>query len=57
MEDALKYLIIELVDDVYIVELCKKYTGYLCITYRNLLDHLHNRHGKITPANVEECKK
>ena len=54
MEDALKSLIIDAVDDVYIGELHNKYTGYLGIIARDLLDHLLNRYGKITPADVEE---
>ena len=57
MEDALKSIIIDLVDNVYIGELRNKYTGYLGITARDLLDHLIDRYGKITPANVNECKK
>ena len=57
MEDALKSLIIDSVDDVYIDELRNKYTGYFGITARDLLDHLLDRYGKITPADVEECKK
>ena len=57
MEDALKSIIINAVDEVYIGELRNKYTGYLGITARDLLDHLLDRYGKITPADVEECKK
>ena len=57
MEYSLKSIIINAVDEVYIGELRNKYTGYLGITARNLLDHLLNRYGKITPADVEECKK
>ena len=57
MEDALKTIIIDAVDEVYIGELRNKYTGYLGITSRDLLDHLLDRYGKITPADVKECKK
>ena len=57
MEDALKSLIFNSVDYVYIGELCNEYTGYLGITARNLLYHLLDRYEKITPANVEEYKK
>ena len=53
MEDAIKSLIIDSVDNVCIGELRKKYTGYLGITARNLLDHLLGRYWKITPADVE----
>ena len=57
MEDALKSIIIDAVDEVYIGELRNKYTGYLGITARDLLYHLIDRYGKITPADVKECKK
>ena len=57
MEDALKSIIIDAVNEAYIRELRNKYTGYLGITAHNLLDHLLNCYGKITPADVEECKK
>ena len=55
MEDAIKSIIIDAVDEVYIGELSNKYTGYLGITSRDLLDHLIDCYGKITPADVEEC--
>ena len=57
MEYALKSIIINAVDEVYIGKLRNKYTGYLGITARNLLYHLLVRYGKITPADAEECKK
>ena len=53
MEDALKSLIIDSVDDVYIGKLRNKYTGYLGITARDLLEHLLDWYGKITPADIE----
>ena len=56
MKDALKSIIIDVVDKVYIGELRNKYTGYLGITARDLLDHLLDCYGNITPADVEECK-
>ena len=57
MEDALKSIIIDAVDGVYVGKLRTRYTGYLGITARDLLDHLLDRYGKITPADVDECKK
>ena len=57
MEDALKSIIIDTVDEVYISKLWNKYTSYLGITARDLLDHLLDWYGKITTADVEECKK
>ena len=56
MENALKYLIIDSVDDVYISKLRNKYTGYLGITTYDLLDHLINQYRKITPADNQKCK-
>ena len=52
MEDALKGIIIDVVIKVYICELRNKYTGYFGIIARDLLDHLLDRYGKITPADV-----
>ena len=52
MEDALKSIIIDAVDEVYIGELLNKYTGYLGITTRDFLNHLLDRYGKITLADV-----
>lgn len=57
MDDALKGLIIDAINDPYICELRNKYTGYLGVTTRDLLDHLLDRYGKITPADIETCKK
>ena len=57
MDDALKGQIIDTIDDAYLCEMRNKYTGYLGITTRNLLDHLIDRYGKITPADLETNKK
>ena len=57
MEDALKALIIDSVEDTYLAELRNKYTGYLGISARDLIDHLLDRYGKITAADIEQCKK
>ena len=57
MEEALKYIIIDAFNEVYIGELRNKYTGYLGITARDLLHHLIDRYGKITPADIKEYKK
>ena len=57
MKDALKYIIIDAVNEVYIGKPRNKCTGYLGITARDLLDHLLDRYGKFTPTDVEECKK
>jgi hypothetical protein len=57
MDDALKAQLIDAVDDTYLKEMRNKYTGYLSITTRDLIDHLLDRYGKITPADIEDCKK
>ena len=54
MEDALKSLEIDLVDNVVIGKLRNKHLG---ITARDLLYHLLDRYGEITPADVKECQK
>ena len=54
MEDALKSIIIDAVDKVYIGKLRNQYTGYLGITACDLLDHLLDWYGKITLVDVEE---
>jgi hypothetical protein len=57
MDDALKSQIIDAVNDVYLSEVRNKYTGYLGVTTRDLIDHLLDRYGKITASDIEECKK
>jgi hypothetical protein len=38
-------------------ELRNKYTGYLGVTARDLIDHLLDRYGKITPVDIAACKQ
>jgi uncharacterized protein (DUF433 family) len=57
MDAALKAQVIDTIQDTYIGELRNKYTGYLGVTTRDLLDHLLDRYGKITPADIVACKK
>jgi hypothetical protein len=40
MDDALKVQVIDTIHDTYICKMCNKYTGYLGINTRDLLDHL-----------------
>jgi hypothetical protein len=56
MDDVLKTQIIDSIHDPYICEMRNKYTGYLGVTTRDLIDHLLDRYGKITPADIEQCK-
>ena len=57
MDDALKSQIIDSIQETYINALRNKYTGYLGVTTRDLIDHLLDRYGKITPADIEDCKQ
>ena len=56
MDDALKGQVVDTIDETYICEIRNKYTGYLGVTTRDLLDHLLDRYGKITPADLEANK-
>jgi hypothetical protein len=56
MDDAMKTLIIDAIEDVYLNELRNKYTGYLGVSTRDLLDHLLDRYGKISPIDIENNK-
>jgi len=56
MDDALKGQIIDAIDDPYLCEVRNKYTGYLGVSTRDLLDHLIDRYGKITTADLEANK-
>jgi hypothetical protein len=56
MNDALKTQIIDAVADTYLGELRNRYTGYLGVTPRDLLDHLLERYGKITASDIANCR-
>ena len=56
MDDALKAMIVDTIDETYLNELRNKYTGYLGVSTRDLIDHLLDRYGKITPADIADCK-
>ena len=57
MQELLKAQIQEAVDDVYTRQLKNKYTGYLGVTIRDLIDHLLDRYGKITAADIASNNK
>jgi hypothetical protein len=57
MDNALKSQIIDTIQETYICEIRNKYTGYLGVTTRDIIDHLLDRYGKITPADIESCKR
>jgi hypothetical protein len=56
MNDALKPQIIDAVADAYLGELRNRYTGYLGVRPRDLLDHLLERYGKITASDIANCR-
>jgi hypothetical protein len=56
MNDALKTQIIDAVTDTYLGELQNQYTGYLGVTPRDLVDHLLERYGRITAADIANCR-
>jgi hypothetical protein len=57
MDAALKTQLIDAIKDTNLCELRNKYTGYLGVTARDLIDHLLDRCGKITPADIAACKQ
>jgi hypothetical protein len=57
MDNALKAQVINTIQETYLCEIRNKYTGYFGVTSRDLLNHLLDRYGNLTPANIEECKR
>jgi hypothetical protein len=55
MNDALKTQIIDTVADTYIGELRNRYTGYMGVAPRDLIDHLLERYGRITASDIANC--
>jgi hypothetical protein len=56
MNDALKTQIIDAVADTYIGELRNRYTGYMGVAPRDLIDHLLERYGCITASDIANCR-
>jgi hypothetical protein len=56
MNDALKTQIIDAIADTYLGALRNRYTGYMGVTPRDLLDHLLERYGRITASNIANCR-
>jgi len=57
MDLALKALIIEAVDSVYLEEKRDRYTGFLAVTARDIMNHLLQRYGKITASDLMANKR
>eukprot|EP00957_Ditylum_brightwellii_P014341 1079396-Ditylum_brightwellii.AAC.1 len=52
MGNVMKKQIQDVVQDVYIWQLHHKYSTYLGVTARDILNHLMDRYGQIKPANI-----
>ena len=57
VDDALKGQSIETIEDTCLCEVRNKHACYLGVTTRDLLDHLIDQDGKITPADLKTNKK
>ena len=53
MDDALKTQFMDAVEEPYVSKLCNHYTGYMGVTTQDLLDHLMDRYGNITVADLK----
>ena len=53
MDDALKTQLLDAVYELYVSELYNRYTGYMGVTTRDLLDPLMDRYGNITSADLK----
>ena len=56
MDAALQQLLTEAVEELYLSAKCNRFTGYLGVTTRDLLDHLLERYGNITAADLQANK-
>ena len=57
MDLVLKALIIEAVNVVYLEEKCDRYTGFLVVTSKDLINFLLQRYGKITASDLMTNKR
>ena len=53
MDDALKTQLLDAVEDPYVSELRKWYTGYMGVTTHDILDRLMDPYGNITAADLK----
>jgi hypothetical protein len=54
MDDVMKKQIQKAIEDVFLRQLRHKYSAYLGLTSRDVLDHLMDRYGQIKPADLVE---
>ena len=57
MDQALKLLIIETIDVVYIDERRDRYTAFSNVSARDIINHLLHRYSKITATDMKENKQ
>ena len=53
MDDAPKTQFLDAVEEPYVSKLRNRYTGYMGVTTQDLLDHLMDRYGNITAADLK----
>jgi hypothetical protein len=56
MNDALKTHIIDAVADTYISELRNRYTGYIEVAPRDLINYLLERYSRIAASDITNCR-
>jgi len=52
-DKALKQLLLQAVDPVYVQPLRNRLTGFATVSTRTILDHLYARYGRISPLDLE----
>ena len=57
MDNALKLIIVESVNPLYIQELSHQYTGFLGVTTHDIITHLLTQYRKITAADLDMNRK
>ena len=56
MEISAKTLLLKMVDKFCLSEIQNRYTGYLGVVTMDLIYHLMNQYGKITPNDINNNK-
>jgi hypothetical protein len=56
-DKALKQLLLQAVDPMYVQPLRNRLTGFAAVTTRAILDHLYTKYGRISPQDLEANDK
>ena len=56
MDDALKTEFLDAIEEPYVSGLRNRYTGYMGVTTRDLLDHIMDQYRNITAADLKANK-